>query len=235
MYRPATAARPGRTMARNSSPPTWVVENGTARRIAAIAAAFGASQLWQCGRGQSLHQADPDILLCSCRASCISLCILLSLSNSARGSGGVSGLETRARGALATRLGVTCSVLRCESYHSAVVVEHLGPLELPTNGQQVIGGVQLRAEEHTISVGTRWRPGTSLLAILTNPATRTEDWKLLTCCSVAPWTCALLINLAYASSSEDVLSSSRCSRAARSTSAMHAGRAGCNLGPGLKE
>ena len=113
-------------------------------------------------------------------------------------------------------------MLRCESYHSAVVVEHLGPLELPTNGQQVIGGVQLRAEEHTISVGTRWRPGTSLLAILTNPATRTEDWKLLTCCSVAPWTCALLINLAYASSSEDVLSSSRCSRAARSTSAMHA-------------
>ena len=26
MYRPATAARPGRTMARNSSPPTWVVK-----------------------------------------------------------------------------------------------------------------------------------------------------------------------------------------------------------------
>ena len=71
-------------------------------------------------------------------------------------------------------------------------------------------------------MGTRWRPGTSLLAILTSPATRTEDWKLLTCCSVAQWTCALLINLAYASSSEDVLSSSRCSRAARSTSAMHA-------------
>ena len=158
MYRPATAARPGRTMARNSSPPAWVVKNGTARRIAAIAAAFGASQLWQCGRGQSLHQADPDILLCSCRASCISLCILLSLSNSARGSGGVSGLETRARGALATRLGVTCSVLRCESYHSAVVVEHLGPLELPTNGQQVIGGVQLRAEEHTV----RWAHGGAL-------------------------------------------------------------------------
>lgn len=152
MYRPATAARPGRTMARNSSPPTWVVKNATARQIAAIAAAFGASQLWQCGRGQSLHQADPDILLCSCRACCISLCILLSLSNSARGSGGMFGLETRARGALATRLGVTCSVLCCKSYHPAVVVEQLGPLELPTNGQQVIGGVKLRAEEHTV----RW-------------------------------------------------------------------------------
>ena len=158
MYRPATAARPGRTMARNSSPPTWVVKKRDSSPDRRDSAAFGASQLWQCGRGQSLHQADPDILLCSCRASCISLCILLSLSNSARGSGGVSGLETRARGALATRLGVTCSVLRCESYHSAVVVEHLGPLELPTNGQQVIGGVQLRAEEHTV----RWAHGGAL-------------------------------------------------------------------------
>eukprot|EP00964_Phaeocystis_antarctica_P053499 scaffold31402_cov75-Phaeocystis_antarctica.AAC.1 len=62
--------------------------------------------------------------------------------------------------------------------------------------------------------------GCPRLAVLTSPATRTEDWKLLACCSVAPWTCALLISLAYASSSEDVLSSSRCSRVARSTSAI---------------